>query len=175
MGGLDIDTRSDIYSLGVLLVRAIDRQHAPGKRAAAGRGLHRGSAADQGGRAPQAEHPAGHDRGDRLDRGAAVDRAGEAGQTGARRPRLDRDEGARKDRTRRYESASGMARDIKRHLDGDPVEAGPPSALYRLHTFARKHRLALLTAAAVMTLLIVATVVSTWQAVRARRPSPRLP
>ena len=40
-----------------------------------------------------------------------------------------------KDRTRRYESAGGMARDIKRHLDGDPVEAGPPSAFYRMSTF----------------------------------------
>ena len=45
-----------------------------------------------------------------------------------------------KDRTRRYETASALARDIQRYLDGDPVEAGPPSATYRLRKFARKHR-----------------------------------
>ena len=45
-----------------------------------------------------------------------------------------------KDRTRRYETASGFARDIGRFLAGDPVEAGPPSATYRLRKLARKHR-----------------------------------
>ena len=38
-----------------------------------------------------------------------------------------------KDRARRYEGASGLARDIERYLAGDPVEAGPPSAAYRMH------------------------------------------
>ena len=40
-----------------------------------------------------------------------------------------------KDRTRRYETASGFARDIERHLDGEPVEAGSPAMLYRLGKF----------------------------------------
>ena len=45
-----------------------------------------------------------------------------------------------KDRTRRYETAGGFARDIRRYLEGDAVEACPPSAVYRLRKFARKHR-----------------------------------
>ena len=72
-----------------------------------------------------------------------------------------------KDRTRRYETANGFARDIERYLAGDPVEAGPPSASYRLRKYARKHRAALVTAAAFAALLATAAAVSTWQAVRA--------
>ena len=49
---------------------------------------------------------------------------------------------------RRYETANGLARDIRRHLEGDPVEAGPPSAAYRLRKLARKHGAALATASA---------------------------
>jgi len=74
-----------------------------------------------------------------------------------------------KDRTRRYETASGFARDIERYLNGDPVEAGPPSATYRLRKFASKNKVLLGTAAAFAALLILGVVVSTWQAVRARR------
>ena len=72
-----------------------------------------------------------------------------------------------KDRTRRYESASGLARDVERHLADEPVEAGPPGAGYRLGKLARKYRTALVTAAAFAVLLVAGVVVSTWQAVRA--------
>ena len=48
-----------------------------------------------------------------------------------------------KDRARRYETASGFARDIERYLDGEAVEACPPSAGYRLRKFASRHRAAL--------------------------------
>jgi tetratricopeptide (TPR) repeat protein len=61
-----------------------------------------------------------------------------------------------KDRTRRYETANGLARDIRRYLDGDPVEAGPPSGLYRLKKFAGKHRAGLAVAAAALLALVVA-------------------
>jgi hypothetical protein len=53
-----------------------------------------------------------------------------------------------KDGRRRYETARGLARDIERHLAGDPVEAGPLSGSYRLRKFARKHRAALVAIAA---------------------------
>ena len=48
-----------------------------------------------------------------------------------------------KERTRRYETATGLALDIKRYLHEEPVAAGPPSRRYRLRKFARKHRVAL--------------------------------
>ena len=53
-----------------------------------------------------------------------------------------------KDRTRRYETANGLAADLRRHLDNEPVEARPPSAAYRLQKAWRRHKL-VLTAGAV--------------------------
>jgi tetratricopeptide (TPR) repeat protein/tRNA A-37 threonylcarbamoyl transferase component Bud32 len=72
-----------------------------------------------------------------------------------------------KDRSRRYDSAAALARDVGRHLADEPVEAGPPSAGYRLRKLARRHRTALATAALFVALLLAGTAVSTWQAVRA--------
>jgi serine/threonine protein kinase/tetratricopeptide (TPR) repeat protein len=74
-----------------------------------------------------------------------------------------------KDRSRRYETANGLARDMQRYLADEPVEAGPPSAGYRLRKLARKYRGALTTAATIALLLVVGVGVSTWQAVRATR------
>jgi eukaryotic-like serine/threonine-protein kinase len=73
-----------------------------------------------------------------------------------------------KDRGRRYESASGLARDVERYLRDEPVEAGPPSTTYRLGKFARKNRVPLVTAAAFVGLLILAASTSAALAVRAR-------
>jgi serine/threonine protein kinase/tetratricopeptide (TPR) repeat protein len=74
-----------------------------------------------------------------------------------------------KDRTRRYETANGLARDVQRYLDSEPVEACPPSTVYRLHKYARRYKKVLATAAAFVVLLVACAVVSTWQAVRATR------
>jgi eukaryotic-like serine/threonine-protein kinase len=74
-----------------------------------------------------------------------------------------------KDRSRRYETASGMARDVERYLADEAVEACPPSASYRLRKFARKHRAALATASVIAAALFLGTIVSAWQAVRATR------
>ena len=60
-----------------------------------------------------------------------------------------------KDRTRRYETVHGLARDIERHLSDEPVHARPPSAAYRLKKFVRKHRVAVAAAAAVLGALAV--------------------
>ena len=73
-----------------------------------------------------------------------------------------------KDRTRRYETANGLALDISRFLSDQPVSAGPPSARYRFRKFGRRHRVALRTAIALAAMLVSATAVSTWLAVRAR-------
>jgi tetratricopeptide (TPR) repeat protein len=72
-----------------------------------------------------------------------------------------------KDRTRRYETASGLAADVRRYLDDEPVQACPPSAWYRFGKFARRNRAALTTAALVGLALVAGTTVSVWQAVRA--------
>src|SRR5262249_37299740 len=70
-----------------------------------------------------------------------------------------------KDRTRRYESASALAAHIQRYLSDEPVLACPPTAMYRFQKFARKHKTALTTAAAISACLLLGTTVSTWQAV----------
>ena len=72
-----------------------------------------------------------------------------------------------KDRTRRYETASALAGDVERYLHDEPVQACPPSARYRFGKFARRNKAALGTVAAVIVALILGTVVSTWQAIRA--------
>jgi WD40 repeat protein len=74
-----------------------------------------------------------------------------------------------KDRTRRYETASGVAQDIKRHLHHEPVAARPPSAAYRFRKLVRRNRLAVAAAGAVLLVLVLGIVGSTWQAVRATR------
>jgi serine/threonine protein kinase/tetratricopeptide (TPR) repeat protein len=72
-----------------------------------------------------------------------------------------------KDRGRRYETADGLARDVERFLRDEPVEASPPGVGYRLRKFARRHRAALVTGAVVALLVLVGGAVSSWQAVRA--------
>ena len=72
-----------------------------------------------------------------------------------------------KDRGRRYQAASGLARDLERYLADEPVEACPPTAGYRLRTAMRKYRTALRVASAFLLLLIAGVVASTWQAIRA--------
>jgi hypothetical protein len=74
-----------------------------------------------------------------------------------------------KDRTRRYDTATSLARDVERYLHDEPVEACPPSAAYRLRKFARKYRMPVMVAAAFALLLVLGVVVSAWQAVRAMR------
>lgn len=69
----------------------------------------------------------------------------------------------------RYASAGELAQDIERYLKGDPLQAAPLSARARLLKFVRKHRVPLGVAAAVVLVLAAATLISTWQAVRATR------
>lgn len=72
-----------------------------------------------------------------------------------------------KEPARRYASAYGLAEDLRRYLQGEPVEAAPPSTIYRWKKFARRYRPWLVTAAAFVLLLAVATGVSVTLAVRA--------
>ncbi len=74
-----------------------------------------------------------------------------------------------KDRNRRYDSASGLVADVERYLADEPVQACPPSATYQLRKFARRNKAVLVTATLVAAALILGTVASTWQAIRASR------
>src|SRR5262249_23265572 len=74
-----------------------------------------------------------------------------------------------KDRNRRYESASALADDVQRFLDGEVVRACPPRMGYRLTKLVRRHRAALATAAIAFAALAAGTGVAVWQAVVATR------
>jgi eukaryotic-like serine/threonine-protein kinase len=72
-----------------------------------------------------------------------------------------------KDRTRRYETADALGRDVERFLKDEPVEASPPSASYRMRKFVRRHRGWIAIAAAFAFVLATGAAVSTWLAIRA--------
>jgi tetratricopeptide (TPR) repeat protein len=73
-----------------------------------------------------------------------------------------------KDRNRRYESASALAADVQRYLNDEPVAACPPSAGYRLRKFAWRYRRMLMMAGVIALVLVGATALSIWQALRER-------
>jgi WD40 repeat protein len=72
-----------------------------------------------------------------------------------------------KDRTRRYETANAFAADLLHYLNDEPVQACPPSATYRFGKFARRNRVAITTVTLVAAALVLGTIVSVWQAIRA--------
>src|SRR5579863_5336196 len=74
-----------------------------------------------------------------------------------------------KDRQRRYPSVSELAADIRRHLDDQPVLASPPSPMYKTRKFVRRHKLAVVSAAAVLFALVGGIVATSWEAAIARR------
>src|SRR5262249_38146949 len=70
-----------------------------------------------------------------------------------------------KDRDRRYETANGLARDIERYLQDEPVQACPPSVGYRLRKFVRRNKGTVLAAGLILLVLVGGIVATTWQAV----------
>ena len=73
-----------------------------------------------------------------------------------------------KDRTRRYATANDLAHDVKRHLNNETVYARPPSPAYRIRKALRRHKLVFGAAAAVVAALVAGIVMSTWEMMRAR-------
>jgi WD40 repeat protein/tRNA A-37 threonylcarbamoyl transferase component Bud32 len=73
-----------------------------------------------------------------------------------------------KDRARRYDTANGLAKDVERYLAGDAVEACPPTLGYRVRKFYRRHRMAVIATAAVAAAALLSVVGQTWNVWRAR-------
>lgn len=140
----EIDTRSDVYTLGVILYELL----AAKVPYVLGRQL------PEAVRVIREEEPTTLSSVNRTYRGDIETIVGEA---------------LEKDKTRRYGSAAELSADIRRHLRDEPIAARPPSAAYQLQKFARRNKVLVMGVAAVFVVLVAGVVASTWEAVQARR------
>jgi serine/threonine protein kinase len=169
LNNLDVDTRSDIYSLGVLLYELLTSTTPLEKQ------RFKEAAWDEVRRIIRDEEPPRPSA--RLSSTATLPSLAACRQTQptslTKQVRGELDwivmKALEKDRSRRYETANGFAQDVERFLAGEPVLAVPPRASYRLKKFASRHQVALTTAAAIILLLVAGVGISSWQAIRATR------
>ena len=167
---MDIDTRTDVYSLGVVFYELLTgstpiQQDRIGKMP-----LDRVLAAIREEEAPRPSSRLGS-LGESAS-GISLQR-----QTNPRRLGLimkgDLDwiamKALEKDRTRRYDSPAQMAEDVQRYLLSEPIVARPPSFVYRLKKVTRRHRFAVATAASTLALLIVGIFATSTQMLRAQK------
>jgi len=170
--GEDIDTRTDVYSLGILLYELlVGVPPLDLRRVALDEFLRRL-------REDDAPKPSTKIRTqDHATSTALAQKRRMEPRALSRQIRGDLDSIAlkalEKDRSRRYGSPSEFAADIGRYLKNEPVAAVAPSITYRARKFARRYRGALVTACAFVLVLILATGVSIWQGVRATRQRDR--
>jgi len=159
MSGLDIDTRADIYSLGVLLYELLTGSTPFDSSELVASGL------DQMRRTiREAEPPRPSTRLSTLQQARDPQRK----QSFAAKSPISSDldwivmKCLEKDRSRRYESASGLATDLKRHLSNEPVAARPPSVVYRLQKGIRRNKLLFASGTAIALALLAASAISGW-------------
>jgi len=156
LGSLDVDTRSDIYTLGVLLYELLTGTTPLQKET-----LHQAAADEVWRLVREAEPPKPSTRLTQL----AGKQNAESRKQKWKEVRGDLDwivmKALEKDRRRRYETASALAEDVERHLEHHPVLASPPSTVYRTRKFIRRHRVGVVLAASVGAALVFGLALAT--------------